>query len=95
MADIILACVSAWHSFEVDFVSKIAFKVIQILRVDVASFCNKSLHFDADIPLNLQLLNILEIMHRIFLEEVPNQNVFDIALFLREARDLALSVLRA
>ena len=95
MADIILACVSAWHSFEVDFVGQIAFKVIQILRVDVASFCNKSLHFDADIPLNLQLLNILEIMHRIFLEEVPNQNVFDIALLLREARDLALSIGRA
>lgn len=66
--------------------SERAFKLVEILRIDVPSFSNEFLHLHPNVTLDLELLDILEITaHGVLLEEVANEDVLDIALLLGEA----------
>ena len=70
-----------------------AFKLVEILRVDVPSFGNEFHHLLLNITLDLELLDILEITaDGVLLEEVADEDVLDIALLLGEARGLTLGI---
>ena len=86
----------AWlppSSLQVHPCSERAFKLVEILRIDVPSFGNKFHHLLLNVTLDLELLDILEITaHRVLLEEVANEDILDIALLLGEAWGLTLGI---
>ena len=60
-----------------------AFKLVEILRVDVPGFGNEFHHLLLNVTLDLELLDILEITaDGVLLEEVADEDVLDIALLL-------------